>query len=243
MFGFSACTPLKKVILFDNNEVSVDKDLFELDKVHAISPGDLLVVNLQDVDLETYSFLLPNFNKIVNPNSSKYEKGLLVEKDGTLNIPFLDSLNVNGYTLTQLRDTLEFRYSKFIQKPNVEVKLLNLYVHILGDVKNPGKVMAEEESLTLLEAISKSGGLTITANRQKVKLLRVNENNEIDTYMIDLTATEAAYPKQIFLKRGDVVYVAESRKSFRRTDLQFISIILASVTNLLTIIVLLNRLQ
>ena len=231
----TSCTSLKKIVLFNQEDTEkLNEELYSIESDYIIKNGDLLSIHLQDIEYETYSYLTTNMNRIVNTNSSDYEKGILVEKNGYLNLPFIDSLNVEGMTIIELRDSLESKYQKYLQNPTVIVKVLNLYIDILGEVKKPGKISASAENLTLLEAISRAGGLTLGGDRQNVQLIRRTEDGGNKKYLIDLTSAHTAFPKQIYLQRGDFIYVPESRRTFRRTDLQYVSISVAMITNLIT---------
>ena len=236
---FSSCTPLKKMVMF-NRDVSINSELFKKQQEYTIEEGDYLSVHLQGVEFENYQFLIPNYRSNIKDNASPYEKGVVVSNKGEIDLPFLGVIGVKGFTLLQLQDTLESKYEDYIKTPNVTVKLLNFNVSIIGQVKKPGPVKANGESITLLDALSKSGGPNIDGNRVKTILIR-KINGENVKFKLDLTSKELAFPNIVYLQKGDVIYVPPTRRSYLTKELQFVNITISGLASILTLYILLKR--
>ena len=58
---------------------------------------------------------------------------------------------------------------------------------------------------------------------------------------LDLTSKNLIYPNVIFLKKGDVIYVPETRRSYLAKELQFINITFSGIASILTTILLIDR--
>lgn len=86
------------------------------------------------------------------------------------------------------------------------------FFSVMGEVKSPGKFdMPTERSVTLLESIAMAGGFTKDASLDKVKIMRV-ENNEKKTIFVnikDITEKDQKN-KDIALEADDIVFVPES---------------------------------
>ena len=67
----------------------------------------------------------------------------------------------------------------------VTVEFMNLTISVLGEVNNPGRFNIDRDQMTLLDAISMAGDLTIYGKRDKVMVLR-EENGAQRVYGIDL---------------------------------------------------------
>ena len=84
-------------------------------------------------------------------------------------------------------------------------------VNVIGAVNSPGAVpFPQEEGLTLLDAIARSGGFNRFADRKKIKLSRTDADGHTQTYIINAddlmqSGTNDAWP----LKRDDVIFVPE----------------------------------
>ena len=59
-----------------------------------------------------------------------------------------------------------------ITDPIVTVKLMNFKVCVLGDVVRPGQLVVSGERLTIFEALSMVGDLTIYGQRHNVTIIR-----------------------------------------------------------------------
>ena len=96
--------------------------------------------------------------------------------------------------------------------PNVRVKVLNFRVSVLGEVNSPGTYDVINQKISLLELISRSGGLSKAANASRVMILR-DFNEKVETRYIDLTTLEFVNSEFYYLRQNDEVYVLPDRLS------------------------------
>ena len=59
-----------------------------------------------------------------------------------------------------------------VKDPVVTVEFANLCISVLGEVNSPGRFSIDRDRLTILDALSMAGDLTIYGNRSKVMVLR-----------------------------------------------------------------------
>ena len=104
---------------------------------------------------------LPNSDYILGPGdtlqiivSREYQElstRVLIDGQGTIYLPKLNRIFVNGLSLNELTEILNSAYLEFIKYPSVEVQVLNyrpIKVLVEGEVGNPGlKTMAGSMSL------------------------------------------------------------------------------------------------
>nr|MCH9813184.1 polysaccharide export protein [Campylobacterota bacterium] len=136
------------------------------------------------------------------------ERGILIAKDGTVNIPLVGVVRVSGLTERQAGDLLSREYARYIKNAHVAVEVLNKRVFVLGEVRNPGRITIIEDSSNVLEAISSTGGMTDFAARNKITIIRGTQNNPI-VKNIDLTKM-SSLGADLVLYPNDVVYVQPS---------------------------------
>ena len=75
----------------------------------------------------------------------------------------------------------------YIRDANVNIRVINSKVTVIGEVNRPGTYSFSEQNISLNQAIGYAGDLTITGKRKDVLLIR--ENNGIRTYTkLDLTS-------------------------------------------------------
>lgn len=64
-----------------------------------------------------------------------------------------------------------------VKDPVVTVEFMNLTVSVLGEVANPGRFNIDKDRLTLLDALSMAGDLTVYGKRENV-LVQREENGK-----------------------------------------------------------------
>jgi polysaccharide export outer membrane protein len=138
------------------------------------------------------------------------ERGALIIKDGTINIPLVGVVRISGLTEREASDLLSREYSRYIKNAHVTLEVLNKRVYVMGEVVAPGRVNIIENSTNLLEIISSSGGLTDFAARNEVKIIRGTESNPI-VKTVDLTKISSLGAGSLTLYPNDVVYVKPNR--------------------------------
>ena len=149
---------------------------------------------------------------VMNPGASAVS-GYLVSNNGSIIFPVLGEINVLGMTHAELAAELQRRLREqgLVNDAVVTVKLMNFKVSVLGDVAKPGQIMATGERLTIFEALSMVGDLTIFGQRRNVTVLR--EENGVRTIgELDLSSEEVFKSPYYYLHQNDVVYVEPNMK-------------------------------
>lgn len=122
---------------------------------YILGPGDRLTINI--------------FN--VPENSGEFP----VLSDGTLNLPLVGSLCVEGLTIPQTTRILTERFARYLRRPLLTVSLIQprpLRVAVAGEVNRPGAYAVEAGPATVTDAIRLAGGITQAANVRRVEVLR-----------------------------------------------------------------------
>ena len=93
---------------------------------------------------------------------------------GDIDFPILGKLHVAGLTRLQLTDLIKQRLIEedLIKDPIVTVQFLNYKVAVMGEVNRPGSFNISGDRITLLEALSMAGDLTIYGRRDRVAVIR-----------------------------------------------------------------------
>lgn len=182
-----------------------------------IQKDDLLDINVSCPEPELLRPFLRfagqynNFNNNGNIGGAN-SQGYLVEADGTINFPLLGEIKVAGLTRRQLINLIQNRLEKeeYIKDPVVTVRFLNFRISILGEVNRPGTFYISSERITLFEALSMAGDLTIHGRRNRVAVIR--ETNGVRTILYhDLRSRDVYQSPDFYLKQNDMVYVEPNR--------------------------------
>lgn len=155
---------------------------------------------------------------VMNPGNSVVS-GYLVNHDGDIIFPVLGKLHVVGLTHNELAKLIEGRLISegHITDPVVTVKLMNFRVCVLGDVSRPGQLVVAGERLTIFEALSMVGDLTLYGQRHNVTIIR--EENGLRTIgEIDLSSKSVFDSPYYYLHQNDVVYVEPNTRRKRDAD-------------------------
>lgn len=146
-------------------------------------------------------------------------QGYLVNHDGDIIFPMIGTIHVLGMTHNELADTIEHRLVSggYITDPIVTVKLQNFKVCLLGDVARPGQIVIDGERITIFEALSMVGDLTIYGQRQNVTVIR--EENGVRTIgTLDLSSKDVFDSPYYYLHQNDVVYVEPNMRRKRTAE-------------------------
>lgn len=143
-----------------------------------------------------------------------------VEDDGTVALPVIGRVKVAGLTRTEAMKLIEDDYRKDVLKdPIIDLKIINLKVTLLGEVKNQGNYPLVKDKTNLIEMIGVAGGLTDKANEKNIKIIRGDVKNPQITE-VDLSKTGTLADPRLVLQNNDVIYVAQSKRAAKNDQLQ-----------------------
>lgn len=140
-------------------------------------------------------------------NPQVVERGYLVDQQGNIEFPILGTLNVEGMSIDGLRDYLKGQLEKnnLLNSPVIKIELLNLKVIVMGEAGNQ-IINAPDSRLTLLEAITMSGGLTRNATPEKIAVIR-EENGIRKVYYNNIESKDIFNSPTYYLQQNDIIYV------------------------------------
>lgn len=221
-----SCSTPKEISYFQDLQPGVT-ELTITDPVEIkVRPKDKLsiLVNAQDQKL-TNMFNLPIVSQQIGQEStgssgtSRGVSGYTVDTDGYINFPVLGKIRVEGMTREQIAEYLtgQLKEKELIKEPVVTVEFMNLGVSVLGEVNRPGRISINRDNLTILDALSEAGDLTIFGKREKVLVLR-QENGKQRVYGINLCSADQLYTSPVYyLQQNDVVYVEPNDTKSRQS--------------------------
>ncbi|SDG46209.1 polysaccharide biosynthesis/export family protein [Paraburkholderia phenazinium] len=165
-----------------------------------LSTGDNTTQTLAGAVQQPYTTALPG-------QADPY--GQTVAHDGSIFFPFVGRLQVAGRTVGDIRSELATRLVPYIRNPQVDVRVLSFRsqkVQVTGEVKSPGPLAISDVPLTLLDAITRSGGSTEIADIQRVRLTR---NNQLYVLDADKLLDRGDTSQNVMLQAGDIVNVPD----------------------------------
>jgi polysaccharide export outer membrane protein len=132
-----------------------------------------------------------------------------IRPDGFITLPLVNEVQVVGLTTGNLRKLLEEKFKDFVSSPFVTIRVEGIAsseVFLVGQVNRTGAFpLAGNE--TLLQLITRAGGLTIFADRRNIRTVR-RVGDRVTEYIADYDAIIAGDLKQdIIIRPGDRIIV------------------------------------
>ena len=159
---------------------------------------------------------------------------LEVLNDGSISLPFIGSINVEGLTINQTIDKIRLNLARILLRPDITLSLVTprpVRIALIGEVEQPGLyTLGTRETLgtegavrvsvtglpTIVDAIQKGGGITQEAKLDGVILKRRTQKksdqySELTLDLIDLML-RGDQTQNPFLYDGDVIEIPKDKK-------------------------------
>ena len=120
---------------------------------YVVGPQDVLNITVWDH---------PELTIPAGSDRSAADSGILVDSSGQIFYPFAGQLSVAGKTVNQIRVMLMRHVAKYIQKPQISVRVAGFAsqkVQVMGAVKTPMSEPITNQPLSLVQAINNAGGM------------------------------------------------------------------------------------
>jgi polysaccharide export outer membrane protein len=133
-----------------------------------------------------------------------------VRPDGKISLPLLNDVQAAGLTPMQLANVISDGLKKYISNPQVTVSVAEINsrrVYVTGEVVRSG-ALPLLPNMTVLQALSSSGGFTQFARIKNIYVLRVADGKQEKLPFNYKEVVNGHKPEQnILLQPGDVIVV------------------------------------
>lgn len=165
-----------------------------------------------------------------------YTTSYRVNSDGTVDFPFLDSVEVAGKTIPEAESEVCRRYKELIPDAEVKLALGNKTFTVIGDIGS-GVFSVYKDKLTIFQALAMSGDLSLSGDRKHVRIIR-ERNGKPEILEFDIRPNSIIESKYYYVYPNDVIYVQRSKGSFYKmnTYSSFIGLITSSLSLLITVL-------
>ena len=130
----------------------------------------------------------------------------IVDSKGDINFPVIGKIHVQGMTTEELADYLTKRLSEDVVDPSVKVELMNFYINVIGEVRQPGRIPVKSERVSVLDALAMAGDMTEYGERENVVLIRETDGKR-EVHRLNLNDAAVLSSPYFYLQQNDVVYV------------------------------------
>lgn len=211
MFLFFSCAPKKEMIYLYNTDGNAANQTESLNYEPKFQNDDILSITVSAENPEVaapynlQSVSVSNGNGLMNNQMTSLEN-YIIDKNGEIEFPQIGKIKMAGLTRIEAIDKLKNILSEYITNPTVHIRLVNFKISVLGEVNSPGAHVIRSERVTLLEALSLSGDLTIFGKRKNIMIIRENEGVKA-VAKVDITDANFLNSDYYYLKQNDVIYV------------------------------------
>ena len=246
LIAFLASCSAPKEVLYLQDIASIKEENIDKNYEVIIHKDDLLaiLVNSKDPEL-ALPFNMPVVTYQIGAQTTAQQRllGYLVDQNGDIDFPILGKIHVEGLTRMQVTELIKQKLMSedLIKDPIVTVQFLNFKVSVMGEVTRPGTFDISGDRITLLEALSMAGDLTIYGRRDRVAVIREKDGKRRILYH-DLRSSDIFQSPCYYLQQNDIVYVepnkaktAQSRINSNNSVGVWLSAVsvLASITSLM----------
>lgn len=221
----ASCAQVKDIAYFQDKAIDHPEQIDKHGGI-VIQPKDMIsiVVSCRNPELAVM-FNLPVISyqagsEVVTSTAQQRLMGYVVDNDGFIDFPVLGRLEVAGMTRWELSETIKDILLKegYLNDAVVTVEFMNFKVSVLGEVNHPGTYTIEGDKVTVLQALSLAGDLTIFGKRNNVTVIREMDGERV-FYNIDLCSVDMFKSPAYNLLQNDIVYVEPSDIKARQSTL------------------------
>src|ERR1035437_9171361 len=242
----TSCTSRKKVVYFQAAAAAKDIEQLDVQQKHIskLQVGDILGIMVSSLSPEASAMFNPYTNPTSGQNSQSTNTillptpGYLIDEDGFITLPLIGKLKVAGLSTKEVTAQITEKLNQYLAQPTVYVRILNFKIAVLGEVNRPSVYTIPNEKVTLPEALSLAGDLTIFGKRNNILIIRDVEGKR-DFARIDITKRDFFNSPYYYLKANDMVYVEPKKRKITSGNLtlQLLPMVLSTISILFVIII------
>lgn len=247
VLALTSCINQKQIAYFQKGN---QPDTIAIAKAYTptIQPGDILGIYVTSLNPVASSFFNPyasaqtnsqadntaNTAAGISPQPSTQATttpGYLVDASGDIELPLLGDIKVAGLTTIQAKDLIKQKLKTYLKEPTVNIRFLNYKISVMGEVARPSVYVIPNERITLPEALSLAGDLTIYGKRSNIMVIR-DVDGKKEFARIDLTKRDVYSSPYYYMHANDIIYVEPGKGRVAQTDrtYQIIPIVLSALS-------------
>ncbi len=227
-----SCVTSRKLTYLQNEGIPSDTIVSVAPSDYKILPFDNLFIRVVTPDpmwSEMFNSLPVNSTGINVTELSADLISYSVNAAGKICLPYVGIIEVEGMSLAEVTDVLDRALKGYISDAAVTVKLINNYISLLGEVKNPGKYAIYKDRLNIFQALAMGGDPSDFSNRQKVQIIRQTTGGNLIMEFC-LTDRSIMTSEFFYVMPNDVIYAMPIKGRFFKMNEFPYTVILSAIT-------------
>lgn len=238
----TSCASRKDLAYLQNADTLVNTaDSFSYEPTLKVDDLLSIIVSAETPEV-TIPFNLPEIpGNTIGNNNQNYLKTYLIDLNGFIEFPVIGSIKLAGLTRTAAVEKLKTAVAEFIINPAINLRILNYKVTVIGEVARPGSFQLQSERITLLEALSMAGDLTIYGRRDNILIIRDFEGKK-SFNRVDITSADFVNSQYFYLTQNDQIIVEPNKTKMNASAVgPNTSVIISAISLLVSISVILLK--
>jgi polysaccharide export outer membrane protein len=248
---FTSCVSQKQITYFQKGVNQPDTITVAKTYIPKIQPGDILAINIGSLNPAASSFFNPystmplgtdandaaangtSSSLVLNQSASP---NYLVDAEGSIELPLIGNIKLAGLSTTEARDMIKNLLKTYLKGPTVNVRVMNYKISIMGEVTKPSVYVIPNEKITLPEALSLAGDITIFGRRDNILIIRDFDGKK-EFGRVNLNSREVYTSPYYYLHNNDVIYIEPNGGKIAQSDKVYTLMpVILSALSFLTII-------
>lgn len=224
-----SCSSKKDILLVQDTSNKFEYDI-EYNNIK-VKTDDILKIQISTQSLELTELFRGAAPTTLNNLVAYQLEGYNVNSKGYINFPSVGLIMVKGLSVAEISNLIQKLLVEkgILLNPTVDVKIVNSYFTILGEVNNPGRYNFIKNNMNIIQALGMAGDLTINGERKDIKILRETDKG-LKVSEIDLTSSEFLTSSYFQIYPNDVIIVNPNKSRVKNAG------VIGNAGNLLSVL-------
>ena len=212
IYTLTSCVAHKDIVYFQGESLSENRIKEINNKPYRLQVDDILRIDIKSLDKEMASIFQSSSSSVSGGQAqggALYFSGYSVDKQGFIQLPYLEKINVLGYTTDEIEYKIKEGLGKYFKNLSdifVAVKLAGIRYTIIGEVGSSGSKILFQNNVNIVEAIANSGDIGLTGDKKNIEIIRM-EIDGVKKFHVDLTQMSVFNSDVFYIQPNDIINV------------------------------------
>ena len=235
----AGCTVNQDLMFRTDRDFVFDEWSKAKDEAYTLAPNDRLQLQLYSNNGQRLMAMTEGSLEDGRANNlmKNQQRGLFsyrVEPDGTVDLPEVGSLRLQGLTLEEAEVAIEEAYESEYVDPYAMLQVVNNRVLVFpGEAGQATVITLQNQNTSVIEALAQAGGIRQRGRSKEVKLIRQQGDDNL-IYSMDLSTVNGMNEARRIVQANDILYVESNPQVVREvlTDVSPVAQLVTTFTSL-----------